>query len=547
MNELILSGDNACPAVFNGSFNMGMTQDKTQNLACYLKKTGTGTWRFTAANKANRGTVAVEKGTIEYESIAERGISCSLGDASILHSEYTGVRDNSKEVGYAYLLGDGTLAAAGDNTVATMKYVGESKVSITGRTVAVKGSGRFSSSSASMHWSGFTSATSGENELILGGDALGCTASGVTNGIGILSVVKDGEGDWTVEGEFDFSGAVEARKGVLNIDASKNFKWYKLVLKENWRAATGAGDGSIIWISQFGLFDAEGRNWIENLTHNSAANGKVQNLKPGEAAFGHSSFVYHSGDAVTYSLANAFNSANTVFGGYRNWDNNFDPSENPLANSNAWIHIVVRPHETTNALVRYDIRQRSFSGSATYQQTFARDVRSWSLEGSMDGINWENLDTVISNAHPTTGGEFRWIGTNRSSAHNPLEGLGPIAPETSRDLLRPSSVASVSAAAGATVKVNAALPTAKIKVDYALGGGTIEGFVLAKNGTLEVVNVPEDAGRSLLIPLSLVNVSGAENISGYTVLVNGKNKSWSCRYSDGYLKVDAPGTVILFR
>lgn len=62
-----------------------------------------------------------------------------------------------------------------------------------------------------------------------------------------------------------------------------------------------------------------------------------------------------------------------------------------------------------------------------------------------------------------------------------------------------------------------------------------------------MVNVPEDAGRSLLIPLSLVNVSGAENISGYTVLVNGKNKSWSCRYSDGYLKVDAPGTVILFR
>ena len=547
MNELILSGDNAFPALFNGTFNMGMTQDKTQNLACYLKKTGTGTWRFTAANKANRGTVAVEKGTIEYESIAERGISCSLGDATILHREYTGVRDNSKEVGYAYLLGDGTLAAAGDNTVATMKYVGESKVSITGRTVAVKGSGRFSSSSASMHWSGFTSATSGENELILGGDALGCTASGVTNGIGILSVVKDGEGDWTVEGEFDFSGAVEARKGVLNIDASKNFKWYKLILKENWRAATGAGDGSIIWISQFGLFDAEGRNWIENLTHNFAANGNVQNLKPGEAAFGHSSFVYHGNDAVTYALTNAFNSANTVFGGYRNWDNNFDPSENPLANSNAWIHIVVRPHETTNALVRYDIRQRSFSGSATYEQTFARDVRSWSLEGSMDGINWENLDTVISNAHPTTGGEFRWIGTNRSSAHNPLEGLGPIAPETSRDLLRPSSVASVSAAAGATVKVNAALPTAKIKVDYALGGGTIEGFVFAKNGALEVVNVPEDSGSSLLIPLSLVNVSGAENISGYTVLVNGKNRSWSCRYSDGYLKVDAPGTVILFR
>ena len=71
--------------------------------------------------------------------------------------------------------------------------------------------------------------------------------------------------------------------------------------------------------------------------------------------------------------------------------------------------------------------------------------------------------------------------------------------------------------------------------------------MLGKNGTVEVVNVPDDAGSSLLIPLSLVNVSGVENLSKYTVLVNGRNRSWSCRYSAGYLKVDAPGTVILFR
>jgi hypothetical protein len=165
----------------------------------------------------------------------------------------------------------------------------------------------------------------------------------------------------------------------------------------------------------------------------------------------------------------------------------------------------------------------------------------------MDGVNWENLDTVISNAHPTTGAEWKWIGTNRTTPHNAEEGLGPIAAETSKNVLRPSSVASVSAFAGATVKVNAVLPTSKIKVDYVLGGGTIDGFVLSKNGTLEVVNVPDDAGHSLLIPLSLVNVSGVENITGYSVLINGKNKSWSCRYSNGCLKVDAPGTVILFR
>ena len=546
MNELVLSGDNTQTAVFAGSFNM-KTNLVHENLACYLKKTGTGTWRFTAANKANRGTVAVEKGTLEYESIAERGTSCSLGDASILHSEYTGDRDNSKAVEYAYLLGDGTLYPAGESAVATMKYVGESKASISTRTVAVKGSGRFSSGNAVMQWSGFTSAAQGNNEIILAGDAADCRAYCVTNGMGKMSVVKEGSGDWTVEGDFDFSGAVEARKGVLKINASKNYGWYKLVLKENWRAVTGAGDGSVVWISQFGLFDADGKNWIENLVHNKAANGKVKDLKPGETAFAHSSFEYLSGKSEGYSLTNAFNSAHTAVAGYRNWANNLNPANNPLTNKNAWVEIVVRPHETTNALVRYDIRQYSFSGSTTYEQTFARDVRSWALEGSMDGVNWESLDSVISNANPTTGGQWRWIGTNKTGAHNAGEGLGPIAPETSRDILRPSSVESVSAFAGATVKVNAPLPTSKVRVDYTHGGGTIEGFVLAKNGTLEVVNVPEGAGRSLEIPLSLVNVSGMENISGYTVLVNGKNKSWSCRYSGGYLKVDAPGTIILFR
>ena len=215
MNEMIFSGDNKKTAIFNGSFAMGATEDKKQNLACYIKKTGTGTWRFTVADKANRGTVAVEKGTLEYESIAEKGTSCSLGDASILHSEYTGVRDDSKEVPYAYLLGDGTVAEPDDPTVATMKYVGTSPATISTRPVAVKGSGRFSTETAKVAWSGFTSATEGNNEIILGGDVADCRAYGVTNGIGTLSVAKEGSGDWTIDGNSDFSGGVEAREGTL--------------------------------------------------------------------------------------------------------------------------------------------------------------------------------------------------------------------------------------------------------------------------------------------------------------------------------------------
>ena len=166
----------------------------------------------------------------------------------------------------------------------------------------------------------------------------------------------------------------------------------------------------------------------------------------------------------------------------------------------------------------------------------------------MDGINWESLDSVISNKTPTTGAVYRWIGTNKESDHQPGQGLGPIASETSQDGFRPTSVASVSAAAGATVKVNAPLVTSKIKCDYVLGGGTIEGFVFADgNGVIEIVNAPEELDSPISVPVTLVNVGGIENLSKYSVVINGDNKVWKGRYADGCLHVNPPGTVVVIR
>ena len=547
MNEMVFSGNNIKPAIFAGSFSMGKTKEEPKkDLACYIKKTGTGTWRFTSAERANKGTVAIEKGTLEYESIAEKGTSCSLGDASILHSEYTGNRDDDKAVPYAYLIGDGTVAEPDDPTVATMKYVGATPAAILTRPVAVKGSGRFLSKTAKMLWSGFTSASEGNNEIILGGDVEDCRAYGVTNGIGTLSVAKEGLGDWTIDGNSDFSGEVEARAGTLKINASKNYGWYKLTLKENWSGARpGVGDGSIIWIAQFGLFDALGQNWIKGLTHNEEANGDVQKLRPGEAAFNHKDFYYHSSDSTAYSLENAFNGNQSVVCGRRN-SVSFATENNPVVNPDAWVEIVVRPNETTNALVRYDIRSWGHSDSDGYKEIFVREARSWSLEGSMDGINWESLDSVISNKTPTTGAVYRWIGTNKDSDHQPGQGLGPIASEPSQDVMRPTSVASVSAMAGAIVKVNAPLATSKIKCDYN-GGGTIEGFVFADgNGVIEIVNAP-DGLNSISVPVTLLNVGGVENLSKYSVSINGISTVWKGRYANGHLHVNPPGTVVVIR
>ena len=70
---------------------------------------------------------------------------------------------------------------------------------------------------------------------------------------------------------------------------------------------------------------------------------------------------------------------------------------------------------------------------------------------------------------------------------------------------------------------------------------------MAKNGTLDILNVPDDVGRSIEFPLSLANVSGLENLAGYAVRINGKDRGWSARYSDGRLTVTAPGMYLFIR
>ncbi len=187
MGILELTGTNASASVFSGSLPYAADE-----CAAYVKKTGTGTWRLTSAASGNNGTVSVECGTLEYETIAERGKACSLGTANLTHSEYTGTQDDTKEVPYACLLGNGTNALG--NAIATLKYTGTSSAFITNRAVAVKGAGCFASDSAALDWTGFSSAQSGTNTLVLSGSAECSVARDVTDGTGVLSVVKDGTG-----------------------------------------------------------------------------------------------------------------------------------------------------------------------------------------------------------------------------------------------------------------------------------------------------------------------------------------------------------------
>ena len=67
-----------------------------------IVKEGTGTWRFADNNgRLNAGVYEVNDGTLQFASIAETNVVCSLGLATALFSRYSGRYDASKRVAWA--------------------------------------------------------------------------------------------------------------------------------------------------------------------------------------------------------------------------------------------------------------------------------------------------------------------------------------------------------------------------------------------------------------------------------------------------------------
>ena len=521
--ELVLSGSNTTASTFNGTFSGVGSSVKT----VYVKKAGTGRWNFTSSAKSNYGTVEVEKGTLGYASIAERGTSCSLGSATRTQSEYTGAYDETKNVAYAYLLGDGTVPSGVDETVATMLYTGTSAAVITNRAVALRGAGRFASGSAVLNWAGFTSAAAAENELILAGDVDGCVARGVSNGVGVVSVAKEGSGDWTLAGDLDFSGSLEARAGTLSV--AQRYHWYKLIFKETWKIPRGGTDDALM-VRGIGLF-ADGSNEpYTNVAWNASADGKPTTLAPGQACLGRAGYSSSSGRDPINFFRNKSAYAQVSYS-----------KTLTLTDESTWIEVVVRLPEDASPISRYDIRAGNGGGASN---PYWREAYSWSLQGSCDGVTWDELDTVISNK--TTAGtaaskytQSKWYSSGGDTPTGWAIRSAPTAPATL------TAVAAVGAAAGAKLFTDTPVTASGIVYDAALGGGTIDGFAFSSDCSLDVRNL--EAG-AMSLPLTLTNCTGIGAARITSVTMDGKAKhGWSAVLSEKGITIYPGGACIIVR
>ena len=258
--------------------------------ALRLVKKGTGVWRLKDnALRRNAGVVAVEEGTLRFDSIAEAGEICSLGLSTALYEAVSGTANDAVRVPYAYLLG-GTNAV-GDVTDGLMEYSGSSAGYCASRLFAIRTKGGVYTSvgSAPIRLNGFTAADAGEKTLVLDGDNTGeNVVAGITNGPGVVSILKRGSGTWYLDGERDFSGTVSVDEGTLVARASGQYGWYRFTIRETGYAAdatTGSPsdfETRSVDLRELALYDAEGNPLEGTLTQ---SNENYRAIQPGEYGY----------------------------------------------------------------------------------------------------------------------------------------------------------------------------------------------------------------------------------------------------------------------
>ena len=522
MTTLELGGDNVRPCVIDCDV---IAQD---GCAVYVRKTGCGTWRLAAnpgrSARKNKGVVAVEKGVLEYETVANAGTGCSLGDASVLHAEYAGERDDGRAVGYAHLLGDGTAAFSGDT--ATMRYTGPDAADIRSRPVAVNGAARFESAVADLAWSGFSALSSSGGALAFGGGASGCFAADVTDGNGVMSVLKEGGGTWTLGGNLGFSGPVGVGEGELRLQNSSRYTWYRLTVKELYGKSRQE-----IMLSRIALFSQDGEDQALGISHDPSCDGRAQALPPGRACL-----------ATAGLSADPNHPLDNLFKEYeRNQNGRW--GRNPRANFSAddpdtWAAIVFRLPEGAKEVVRYDMVTGWFAAESPFEAT----PSDWVLEGSTDGMYWKEIESGHSSYGVFLAGANYWM-SDRSPADASPAGF-PVAPScASKQVL--ASIPSLSLAAGASFASDA--PVEVGDVVYALGDApaSISGVSFADSGVLRLVG---DGAGAVEIACDLSGCLRTENLPKWRVYCNGKFRSaLRVRAVPGGLSVRNAGMTMVLR
>lgn len=515
-NTIVLTGDNTERPNIITDVTM---YDSAARSTVYWRKEGLGIWRFSAGSRAILGTMEVRRGTLQCETIAEKGQSCSVGLATRTGPDVSDLgnadRVSSKTplVPYAYRLGNSTAAALSvtDGHLPTFEYVGSAPGVCRTRPFAVDGVGRILSTGGALSLGDAYAFTNGTHTLVLDGAGPADSFMSVTNGPhGDLDVVKRGKGTWHLASDIDIASA-SADCGTLTIGSV--FTWFRWTITSNNK---GAGGGWIAAFNGFALMDAGGNivNGTLGAGGMASKNGQPERLLPGEICYQ----KYYSSTGSRYP-SKSFH---------------WLPDQGKFEGSDAAIDVTVRNGDSSTHPVVYfrpdagvDVARYDILANGNAE----RAVAQWELAGSTDCTNWVVLHKVNADNMP---GMPMAVNTWYSTMTAERGGF---------NIHVGIRVPSVSAAEGAVVEfigTAAENEISEIVLDAAKGAGMIRGGRLAAAGVVNVLN----AGSAAALPAyTFDGVGDFANISKWTVKRDGVLSRWYARAGaggDGF-RIFAPG------
>ena len=529
MIPLVLDGSNTVNACVISNSIACKTANGT-NYTVQITKKGTGKWRFTNAANAMAGAIAVENGTLQFDSLAERGTACALGKATELYKPAYGLAKEENKVDYAYLIGS-------EGARGVMEHLGTSMAICTNRPVRLTGKGGgFAANGGSMRIGNFASAdTTGSTLVLSGSNNVENIAFNVTDGKGPLSVVKEGPGTWVLDRRQDFSGALNVSEGTLVARNShgQKYSWYRIWFKEKGSSSpkyTGLEVGSYIQVMEFSLKNASGVQ--QNVCTTQKSDWTA--LEPGECAPGVGGF---SENGANYLWKMFDGDTSTTWAQCSASGKTYQ-----IGNPATWLPIVLRLPEGADDVVKFDMMAQQ---SGISNQYAGRNPTAFSIEASVDGVFWEEVGGLTD--IPITEIGYRvWVSSATAYKDTPeLFALSSSA--QTYDGAPLANVGPISVASGATLRFEGVdAPVSKLNLSSA-GNGTIENAVFASSGTLTVDSV--EKGRATPLAATFRNCSNLGNLAQWTLCLEEGNAShYHIQVGpDGAVTIVPRGLIIVFK
>ena len=588
-HDIIITGSNAVECCWNGRLIEAKTA-QGEELSTYIVKRGTGTWHFGHnIRKWNQGVIAVEDGTLRFDTILPAGECCSLGRSNRLRGRRS-LGEDDDEVPYAFLLGGET----GSNPV--FEYSGAAAASCDTRPLGVKADATFANGTdCDFAFDHVFGVGEGAKTLTLAGESTTAvnTLTTVTNACGTLSVAKDGAGTWTLTGEQDVNGEIFVKKGTLVLEKEPaHYTWFRVNIPQSYmnyvsnpngaeygiietsKTGRSATYGRCVNLQEFALYDVEGNRlnlnlttgtsaaagtWTSDLAENSAAmvNGTTDNAGQGRV------LADLFNDKVSNSAGCAFTAYNAGSSSYMG-----------LARPDWAVSFVMRLADDVAEPVSFDWANTfkwPTSGRNAWYIPYALTI-----DASADGVNWRTVNTRFTTADtkqwgadcdallaPTTTVENAWVSDNtlvknttgQSRALKDGKGFALNA-KTLTGGHAFERVTGYGVALGATLQVKApgvakitapsfTVDLAGVKGDSVVAA-TVEGLDFAETGTLKLRNVPK--AWSGPVPVRFTNCTGVENLADWAVDADGRTRGTVAVAADGQsITYFAPGGMILIR